>query len=141
MSEGIKTGSVCGISLKKKNRLAVCNSYQVPRLRRMLRHAISGFGSVQSLGRLDRREDIRFSRDPLPVLSARGHGNQFWHRQGCSLFDVGHPAFPLPTTASPTLQDSLKGWVRGAVLAPERLSLAPSLTVHPWIASLPCGHK
>ena len=27
---------------------------------------------------------------------------------GCSLFDVVHPAFPLPTTASPTLQDAVK---------------------------------
>ena len=32
----------------------------------------------------------------------------FWHGQGCPLFGVGHPAFPLPTTASPTLQDALK---------------------------------
>ena len=27
---------------------------------------------------------------------------QFWHGQGCPVFDVVHPTFPLPTTASPT---------------------------------------
>ena len=50
----------------------------------------------------------RFSRDPLPVFSAGGPCEQFWHGQGCSLFGVVHPAFPLLTTASPTLQGSLK---------------------------------
>ena len=30
------------------------------------------------------------------------------HGQGCPLFDIVHPAFPLPTTASPILQDALK---------------------------------
>ena len=38
----------------------------------------------------------------------RGPCEQFWHGQGCPLIDVVHPAFPLPTTASPTLQGSLK---------------------------------
>ena len=33
---------------------------------------------------------------------------QFWHGQGCPLFHVVRPAFPLPTTASPTLQCALK---------------------------------
>ena len=28
---------------------------------------------------------------------------QFWHGQGCPFFDVVRPAFPLLTTASPTL--------------------------------------
>ena len=32
----------------------------------------------------------------------------FLHRQGCALFDVVHPAFPLQTTALPTLQGALK---------------------------------
>ena len=31
-----------------------------------------------------------------------------WHGQGCQLIDVVHPAFPLPTTASPTLQGALR---------------------------------
>ena len=34
-----------------------------------------------------------------------------------SLFDVVHPAFPLPTTASPTLQDALKYGFGEAVVA------------------------
>ena len=33
---------------------------------------------------------------------------QIWHGQGCPLFDVFHPAFPLPTMASPALQGALK---------------------------------
>ena len=41
--------------------------------------------------------DGRFSRDPLPVFSAGGRGEQFWHGQGCPLFelDVIHPALRL----------------------------------------------
>ena len=42
----------------------------------------------------------RFSRDLLPVFSAGGHFEQFWHGQGCPLFDADHPAFPLQTTTS-----------------------------------------
>ena len=52
-----------------------------------------------------------FSRDPLPVFfffSAGGPCEQFWHWQICPFFDVVHPAFPLLTTASPTLQGALK---------------------------------
>ena len=45
----------------------------------------------------------RFSRDPLPVCCTGGHCEQFWHGLGCPLFDVVHSAFPLPTTATPTL--------------------------------------
>ena len=37
-----------------------------------------------------------------------GPCEQFWHGQGCPHFDVVHPSFPLPTTASPTLQGALK---------------------------------
>ena len=44
------------------------------------------------------------SGDPLLVFSARGHRKQFWHGQGCPLFELAHPAFLLPTTASPTLE-------------------------------------
>ena len=36
--------------------------------------------------------------------------------QGHPLFDVVHPAFSLPTTASPTLQDALKGGLGEAVV-------------------------
>ena len=38
-------------------------------------------------------------------------------RQGCPLFDLMHPAFPLPTTASPTLQGALKDGFGEAVMA------------------------
>ena len=44
-------------------------------------------------------------------------GEQFWHGQGCPLFDVVHPAFPLPTTASPTLKGALKDGFGEAVVA------------------------
>ena len=40
-----------------------------------------------------------------------------WHDQGCPLFDVVHAAFPLPTTASPTLQVALKNGFGEAVVA------------------------
>ena len=68
------------------------------------------FTSVQSLDPLDRRgrHAERLSRDPFPVFSAGGLCRQFWHGQRCPLFDVVHPALPLPTTASPTLQGALK---------------------------------
>ena len=59
----------------------------------------------------------RFSRYPLPVFSAGGPCDQFWHRQGCPLFDVVHPAFPLPTAASPTLQGAPKDGFGEAVVA------------------------
>ena len=59
----------------------------------------------------------RFSRDPLPVFFAGGPCGQIWHGQGCPLLDVVHPAFPLPTTASPTLQGALKEGFGEAVVA------------------------
>ena len=58
----------------------------------------------------------RFSRGPLPVFSVGDGCEQFWHGQGCPLFGVVHPAFPLPTTASPTLQGVLKDGFGEAVV-------------------------
>ena len=60
------------------------------------------------MGEWGRGHEGRFSRDPLPVFSAGGPCEQLWHGQGCPLFDVVYPAFPLPTTASPTLQGALE---------------------------------
>ena len=57
------------------------------------------------------------SVDHLPVFSAGGRCEQCWHGQGCSLFDVAQPAFPLPTTASPSLQDAVKDDFGKAVVA------------------------
>ena len=59
--------------------------------------------------------DRRYSRDSLPAFSVGGHCEQFG--QGCPLSDVVHPAFPLPTTASPTLQGALKDGFGEAVMA------------------------
>ena len=77
------------------------------------------FSSVQPLDRLGRWGGHcgRFSRDPLPVLPAEDPCDQFWHGQGCPLFDVVHPAFPLPTKASPTFQDALKDSFEEAAMA------------------------
>ena len=50
----------------------------------------------------------RFRRDPIPVFSAGGPCEQLWHGQEWRIFYVVHLAFPLPTTASPTLQGVLK---------------------------------
>ena len=54
-----------------------------------------------------RGHDRLFSRGPIPVSSAGGRCEPFWHGQGCPLYDVCL-AFPIPTTASPTLQGALK---------------------------------
>ena len=54
------------------------------------------------------RQNGRFRRDLLPICSARGPSEQFWHGQECPLFDVVLPAFPLPTKVSSTLQGALK---------------------------------
>ena len=51
------------------------------------------------------------------MFSAGGLCEQFWHGLGCPLFDVVHPAFPLPTTASPTLKGALKDGFGEAVVA------------------------
>ena len=59
----------------------------------------------------------RFSGDPLPVFSAGGRREQFWHGQGCPLFDFVHPPFPLSTTAWPTLQGVLKDGFGESVVA------------------------
>ena len=59
----------------------------------------------------------RFSRDPLPVFSAGGHHEQFWHGQGCPLVDVVRLAFLLTTAASPILQDVLKNGFGEVVVA------------------------
>ena len=65
------------------------------------------------------RHDSRFSRDPLqlPVFSVRSHCEQFWPGQGCPRFDVVHPAFRLPTMASPTLQGTLEDGLGETVVA------------------------
>ena len=50
-------------------------------------------------------------------FSVGGHWQQLWHGQGCSLFDIVHPAFPLPTTASPTIRSALKDGFGEATMA------------------------
>ena len=76
-----------------------------------------------------------FSRDPLLVFTASGPCEQVWHGQGCPLFDVVCPEFPLPTTASPTLQSTLKDGVGETVVAcdmPEHRDAKPQgkLRIH-----------
>ena len=61
--------------------------------------------SVQFHDRLGRREVMTDdSAEILLVFSAEGHCEQFWNGRGRPLFDIVHPAFCLPTRASPTLQ-------------------------------------
>ena len=59
----------------------------------------------------------RCSRDPLSAFSAGGLCEQFWHGQGCPIFDCVQPAFPLPTSTSPTLQGVLKNCFGETVVA------------------------
>ena len=85
--------------------------------------------SVQSLDRLGRRGDMRddsavifqsfFCTRPLIVR--------------CPLFDIVHPAFPLPTTTSPTLQGALKHGFGEAVVACD----TPELCKFPSLWQLP----
>ena len=75
------------------------------------------FSSVYVLDRLGRRGDMKDDSAEIlfqsilqeAVVSSFGMGR-------CPLFDVFHPAFPLPTTASPTLQGALKDSYREAVV-------------------------
>ena len=92
----------------------------------------------------------RFSRDPLPVFSAGGPCEQFWHGQGGPLFDAIHPAFPLPTTVSPTLQGVLKDGFGEAVVAcdlpepckfPSRESLQASVEIPNLVLSATGDHE
>ena len=73
------------------------------------------FSSVQSLHRLSRVGG--HDRLIQQRSSSRGRCEQFWHGQGCPLFDVDHPTFSLPTMASATLQGALKDGLGEAVVA------------------------
>ena len=73
------------------------------------------FRSVQSLARLAPRGDAR-------TIQQRSSSSLFFRRPlwavlACPLFDVVHAAFPLRTTASPTLQGVLKSVFGEAVVA------------------------
>ena len=52
---------------------------------------------------------------------AGGAHEQFWHGQGCPLFDLVHSAFSLLTTASPTIQGALKDVSEEAVMVRDML--------------------
>ena len=101
--------------------------------------------SVQFSG-LSEGQEGRFNRDPLQVFSLQNSSVQCLYRLGCQrdmrdgsaeiffksflqdalvsssgiicpLFNVVHPTFPLPTTASPSLQGVLKDDFGQAVVA------------------------
>ena len=57
------------------------------------------------------------AENSIPLFPAGGHCEQFWHGQGCPLFDVVHPACSLPTITSPTLRGALKDCFGEAVVA------------------------
>ena len=57
--------------------------------------------------RLNMRDDSAEIFFQSVLFSADDHCEQFWLGQGCPLFDVIHPAFPLATMASLTLQGAL----------------------------------
>ena len=81
-------------------------------------NSVSSLHSHDQLGHWgDRRDD---SSDILfQFFSMEGHHEQFWHGQGCPLFDSVHLAFPLVTTASPILQGVLKSGFGEAVMEPD----------------------
>ena len=62
----------------------------------------------------------QFSRKLLPFSSSvGGHLVQFLHGQRRPVFDVIHPAFPVLTAASSSLQDALKDAFEEAVVFAE----------------------
>ena len=65
--------------------------------------------------RSDEVKSVLQSGHRLLVISEGGHHEQSWRREGCPLFDVVHPALPLPTAASRTLQGAPKEGVGEAV--------------------------
>ena len=81
-----------------------------------LARTIPQFSSVPLPIRSWGENEGRFSRGHPPVFSVEGPSEQFWHGQGCPLFDVVFPAFPLPIAVSPNLQDALKDGFGEAVV-------------------------
>ena len=78
--------------------------------------SIVQFISVSRPTGSSRGHEGRFSGYPLPVFSAEGPCEQFRYGKRCPLFDIVHPAFPLPTTASPILKGALKDGFGEAVV-------------------------
>ena len=60
-------------------------------------------------------------RSSSTLFCKRLYRQQFRHGQGCPLSDVVHPAFPLLSKASPTLQDALKDGFGEAVVTSDVL--------------------
>ena len=85
--------------------------------------------------------DGRFNRDPLPAFPAGGPCEQFWHGQGCPLFDVFHPAFPLATTAWPTFQGVLKDGFREAVVTCDMPEPCKFPSLDTWQKRFPWTYK
>ena len=94
------------------------------------------FSSVSCPTASSREHAGRFSGDPFPVFSSGGHCEQLWRGQGCPLLEFVYPAFPLPTTASPILQGTLKGCFGEATMARDTLQqcqcLSPTILATDW---------
>ena len=92
------------------------------------------FSSLQSLGRLGRLGDTRDDSAEIPFQSFLQEAlvsRSGMDRDVHPLFDIVHPAFPLPTTASPTLQGAMQDSFGEAVVACDSLSK----TVHSLTAA------
>ena len=74
---------------------------------------------MQTLDRFACRGDMRDDSAEIIFWSffAGGPFEQFWHGQECPFFDIIHPAFSPPITASPTFQGALKDGFGEAVVA------------------------
>ena len=71
-------------------------------------------------------------RRPLTVFSAGNHCEPICYGQGCPLFDVVHPAFPLLTMAEPTLQGALTDGFGEAVLECDRFKQCKVSSPDSW---------
>ena len=82
------------------------------------------------------------SRNPFLVLCVEGHRENFRHVQGRPLFDVVHPAFPLPTTALSTLQGALNDGFGKVVVSREWVGVFSTWkeSLHDALSHFRMGH-
>ena len=69
-------------------------------------------------------------RSSSSLFCRRPPCEQFWHGQGCPLFDVVHSASPLLTTPSPSLQGTLKDGLAEALFACNMPDICSSKTCY-----------
>ena len=83
-------------------------------------YEVCAFSSIQFSPWMIRSSGVHegwFSRNPLPVFSAGGHCEQFWHGQGMFILWYCSSSISSAYHGSPTLQSALKDGFGEAVVA------------------------